>query len=84
MTKQHFIALAETLRNLQPDMGIIAPLSTPQAHAEKRGQQEQWLKTVDALASFCKSQNSNFNRERWIGYINNENGPSGGKVKAAR
>jgi hypothetical protein len=34
------------------------------------------------LADFCRSQNSAFNRERWFGYINGQNGPSGGKVKA--
>jgi hypothetical protein len=36
---------------------------------------------ISCLASFCRSQNSNFNRERWIGYIKGKWGPSGGKVK---
>lgn len=34
---------------------------------------------LDVLASFCKSQNSAFMKERWLGYIAGENGPSGGR-----
>jgi hypothetical protein len=34
---------------------------------------------IARLADFCHSQNTKFKRERWIGYINGENGPSGGK-----
>jgi hypothetical protein len=33
------------------------------------------------LADFCQSQNPNFNRERWLDYIDGKCGPSGGKVK---
>jgi hypothetical protein len=33
---------------------------------------------LEVLADFCQSQNSNFMRERWLGYIRGENGPSGG------
>jgi len=36
---------------------------------------------IDALADFCQSQNSRFNHERWIGYINGKCGPNGGTVK---
>ena len=35
---------------------------------------------IAVLAQFCQSQNSNFMRERWLGYIAGINGPSGGKV----
>lgn len=38
---------------------------------------------LDTLADFCKSQNGQFNRQRWMGYIRGENGPSGGTVKKA-
>ena len=34
-----------------------------------------------ALADFCKAQNPNFNKERWICYIKGECGLGGGKVK---
>lgn len=38
---------------------------------------------VAVLADFCKGQNGNFNRERWLDYIAGKCGPSGGAVKAA-
>ena len=37
---------------------------------------------LDAIMSFCRSQNHNFNRERWLGYLRGECGPSGGKIKS--
>ena len=37
-------------------------------------------KNFIALADFCQSQNSNFNRERWLGYIAGTNGPNGGTL----
>jgi hypothetical protein len=36
---------------------------------------------LDVIASFCKSQNSAFIKDRWLGYIAGENGPSGGSVR---
>ena len=36
---------------------------------------------IDELADFCQSTNSNFKRDRWIGYIYDHNGKNGGKVK---
>jgi hypothetical protein len=32
------------------------------------------------LARFCLTQNPNFNRQRWLDYIEDKCGPSGGKV----
>lgn len=40
--------------------------------------------SIRALASFCKSQNSQFNTERWYGYIKGSCGPSGGDIKRAK
>ena len=37
---------------------------------------------IEALGDFCKARNSNFNRERWRGYIAGECGPGGGALKA--
>jgi hypothetical protein len=82
MSKQDFIALANVVRELWPNLAIPANLSTPQAHAEKNGQQAQWLKTREALADFCAQQNSNFKRDRWLSYIAGECGPNGGAVKS--
>lgn len=33
---------------------------------------------LDTLADFCQSQNSNFMRAHWLGYIKGENGKNGG------
>jgi hypothetical protein len=35
---------------------------------------------VIKLAAFCKQRNGRFNRSRWLGYINGECGPNGGKI----
>lgn len=67
MTKQDFIALAETIKSHNRKHSISdSPFTS--AH-------------LIALAEFCLAQNSQFNRERWLGFIHGENGPSGGKVK---
>jgi hypothetical protein len=62
MTKKHFIALADAVRNGTE----LITLTQPQ---------------IEALADFCASQNPQFNRERWLGYIAGTNGKNGGKVK---
>lgn len=36
---------------------------------------------IGRLALFCKDQNAEFNRDRWIGYIYGRCGSSGGKIK---
>ena len=36
---------------------------------------------IETLARFCQSQNGNFNRARWFGYINGTCGKNGGAVK---
>lgn len=68
MSKKHFIQLADALRN----------------HIAKSDSDPAILNAVvETLADFCEQQNPNFNRERWLGYIAGENGPSGGRVKHA-
>ncbi len=63
MTKQHFIALADAIKQAQRSSYLFAPFS-----------QEQ----IKVLADFCKAQNPRFNRARWLAYINGECGPNGG------
>ena len=68
MTKKHFIALADAIRDYNNAPGRVLkafPFDTLQ---------------IKALANFCQSSNPNFNRERWLGYIAGENGKNGGKV----
>jgi hypothetical protein len=64
MTKKNFIALADFLK---------ARTITPNNGGTFTPYQ------IEQLADFCQWQNSNFNRERFIAYINGECGPSGGK-----
>ena len=67
MTKKHFIALADTIKDFQSC--AVKGQATPfkQVH-------------IDLLAGFCESQNPRFNRDRWLGYITGTNGKNGGKV----
>lgn len=69
MTKKDFIALADMIRDYNDDSGV--PL-----HFDRFT-----IGQIAAIARFLRTQNSNFNQERWFGYIAGENGPSGGKVK---
>ena len=63
MTKKHFIALANTIREF----------NTNPSRDDMFSQEN-----IEALADFCKLQNSNFNRERWLSYIAGECGLNGG------
>ena len=70
MTKQHFIALADSIRahnSAQSNLGNIFDLPH-----------------IVALADFCKAQNPAFNRERWLSYIAGQCGPNGGAIKPAK
>lgn len=67
MTKKHFIALADMIKEYQENPDFNG----------------HWFSgmQLDLLADFCKAVNPRFNRERWVGYINGECGKNGGKVK---
>lgn len=69
MSKKHFIALADHLKYYLN--------GNPDFTAKQRGL------IIDIMATFCQSQNSQFKRSRWEGYIAGECGPNGGSVKAA-
>lgn len=75
MSKKHFIALADTLRLNKP---FCAGTQAPELAAL-----EQWQSDVNAIADFCKSQNGQFNRERWLDYIAGKCGPNGGTIRKA-
>ncbi len=68
MTKKHFIALADAIRdyNVNRKPGNPSRISAP---------------IRNELADFCQSQNPRFNRERWLGYIAGTNGKNGGAIK---
>lgn len=64
MTKQDFIALADTIRD---------------HNTRKPGLRFKHYH-INAIADFCRSRNPRFNRERWLGYIAGTNGPNGGSL----
>lgn len=68
MSKKHFIAIADAIR----EHNRIAVNGNDDPFTDSQ---------LDMLARTFKGMNSNFMRERWIGYIKGENGPSGGPVK---
>lgn len=67
MTKRQFIAMADAI-------------SYHNRH--RLGSDRFSDDQIAVLADFCKSQNPNFDRERWLGYIEGTNGPNGGKRKS--
>ena len=68
MTKKDFIALADTIRNHN-------------AACEESGVRMFDDDQLNTLSAFCRSCNPRFNRERWLGYIRGECGPSGGAIR---
>ena len=71
MSKKHFIALADAIREMEP-------INLKQKDSRATAEHRQWELMRDGLADFCQSQNSNFKRDRWLGYIAGTNGKNGG------
>ena len=71
MTKKTFIALADSIREHNRIKRNVFG-----ANAERMCFN---IEQVEALADFCQSQNSNFNRERWMDYVAGNCGPNGGQ-----
>lgn len=65
MSKKDFIALAKA---------IMLHNKLARVNTWTEFSQDQ----LDTLADFCRSQNSNFKRERWLDYIAGKCGPNGG------
>ena len=80
MTKKHFIELADVLR--KPGMMPAAvDLAFDRFGLTMPGVREAVMKAIaEELADFCKSQNGQFDRERWLNYIAGTHGPNGGKI----
>ena len=70
MTKQHFIALADSIRQ-----NNSAAVATRNAHLSFDTHH------LGVLADFCAAQNPAFNRSRWLAYVAGDCGPDGGKLK---
>jgi hypothetical protein len=72
MSKQDFIALADTIReaNQQDERANVSVTFK--------------ARTIEKLADFCQLQNPRFMRSRWLGYIRGENGKNGGAIRKAK
>jgi len=68
MSKKDFVALADAIKEHNA-------LQDGTTNAIKFGPFH-----INTLANFCRSQNSRFMRERWLGYIAGENGKNGGTL----
>lgn len=80
MSKKHFIALANTLKQLKPACRELEPHPFS-AIAFEEGKIAKWEETVTALANYCYVMNPQFNRGRWLAYINGDCGPNGARKK---
>jgi hypothetical protein len=78
MTKKHFIALADLIKTAR-----VSPGQGPSASVSKYSWNPFNQDAIEILADWCETQNPQFKRDRWIGYIKGENGKNGGKVKQA-
>lgn len=64
MSKKHFIALADAIRN----------------HNKRYPANAFTIGQISVLGDFCKAQNNEFKADRWQSYIKGECGKNGGKV----
>lgn len=69
MSKKDFIALADMIR----EHNVVA--------GNNVGYTAFNADQLEALADFCRSQNNNFMRDRWLDYIAGKCGPNGGTIK---
>ena len=67
MSKKHFIALADAMRDVR--LGELPACSIRDAEI------------ISALCHFMRGQNHSFMQGRWLLYLRGECGPSGGKIK---
>ena len=71
MTKKHFIALADSIKEHNSNVAEGWLKSEPF--------DEEQLKTI---AGFCYRENNRFDRQLWFDYIAGNCGPDGGKLNA--
>ena len=70
MAKQHFIALADSIRAHNAQLAHITNARDTFTDSQ-----------LSALADFCASVNPAFKRDRWLSYIAGECGKNGGAIK---
>ncbi len=74
MTKKHFIALADVVRERYTTLDDSQREGVVAARYELEA-------VIYALADFCSQQNPRFNRSRWMDYVHGKCGPNGGAVR---
>lgn len=84
MSKKHFIALADVLRQTEPVISKAIGTSSPYGEGIEAGRMQQWMHMRDTLADFCQAQNGNFKRDQWIDCIEGKCGSSGGAIHARK
>jgi hypothetical protein len=72
MSKKHFIALADAIREHNARALRI--------HGVNADRMMFSPEAIDTLADFCRQQNYDFKRDRWLDYIAGKCGKNGGKV----
>jgi len=77
MTKKHFVALAEVLKQFSLDshlnsafkIGASKQINSDKAMSLLAAKDAAHRELTNILADYCQAQNGNFNRERWLAYI---------------
>lgn len=78
MSKKHFIALADALRDVKPQDPNEDGIGLNTA-MQREARMNQWHETCARLAEFCRRENSQFMTSRWFGYIDGTCGSNGGQ-----
>lgn len=79
MSKQDFIALADALREMRPE--LLLPSDGLLNYSTSHSAVHQWEQDCQAIAAVCKRANYAFKSDRWFAYLNGECGPNGGALK---
>jgi hypothetical protein len=75
MTKTHFMALADAIREHNRLMKFRT--GTGLEHLREGSAFDE--RQLETLANFCQRQNQNFNRSRWLNYVAGNCGRNGEK-----
>jgi hypothetical protein len=79
MTRKHFIALADILRNhhkrgvgrrLLSPFGSVWAYSNSHSVATRESATFEWNQLTEDIADLCAEQNPRFDRKKWLAYLN--------------
>jgi hypothetical protein len=81
MSKKHFIAIADAMKAAHP---VFDYSHQPTVAAANHARGAQWEHDCETLAAKLAEQFPTFKKDRWLGYIYGENGPSGEVIRKTR